>query len=284
MELIDSHQHFWSVGRGDYGWLLPERTLLYRDYLPEDLKPVLERYSISRCIAVQAAPTVAETEFLLNLCHHHDFIAGVVGWIDLDSDDFIQTYARLRMDPAFIGIRPMLQDLEDDWILRPRVLQNLSVLVDDSFTIDLQARPRHLKHLCTLLERYPKLRAVIDHAAKPFIAKGLVEPWKTELSLLAEHEAVYCKVSGLITEARQNRWVLDDFRPYVEHLVAKFGPSRLMFGSDWPVCLESGQYEDVWRIAHESLPQGLTDDDYDRIFGGCADDFYGCSKNFVVAN
>lgn len=274
MERIDAHQHFWRIDRSDYGWLTQTQGVLYKDYLPKHLSPILDAYNINRCITVQAAPTIAETEFLLQLCEEHDFIAGVVGWIDLDSDDFESQYSRLRIHPGFIGLRPMIQDLDDDYLLRPRVLRHLGIVVKDSFPIDFQARPRHLRVILKVLEKYPSLRGVLDHGAKPNIADAVMEPWMEDISRIAEFDSITCKLSGLITEAKEQQWGIDDFRPYVHHMIDSFGPERVMFGSDWPVCLGSGTYDDVWSISKNSLNGCLTEQECEWIYGVSAIRFY----------
>ena len=270
---IDAHQHFWRVERGDYGWLTPAQGVLYRDYMPEDLLPELRSFGISRCVAVQAAPTVAETEFLLDLAEKHDWIAGVVGWLDLDSDACLGDYERLRRCAKFVGVRPMIQDLDVRWLLRPRVLRHLRALADDGFPVDLQARPRYLPVLKEVLTRVEGLRAVIDHAAKPFIAEGTLDPWREQMAELARFESLYCKLSGLITEGKQGAWTHADFAPYVRHVAAVFGVERVMFGSDWPVCLISGSYAQVWDVLRHALPE-LAADGAEHVYGRSAAAFY----------
>jgi len=276
---IDAHQHYWKTERNDYGWLTPETGLLYKDYLPEQLHGHLNKHAIDRTIVVQAAPTVEETEFLLSLCEQDPTLAGVVGWIDLEADDFRETYARLRQNPYFVGIRPMLQDLPDDrWILRPKVLEALQVLAADRFAIDLLAKPRHLPHIVELLERVPDLHAVVDHIAKPFIKDRIMEPWGEHIRQIAAYGNVFCKLSGMVNEADTD-WKPDDFVPYVRHVVEAFGPDRLLFGSDWPVCLLAASYDQVIGLVQQTLPSTLTADELEAIFGGNAIRFYGLDRN-----
>ncbi len=272
---IDAHQHYWKTERNDYGWLTPESGPLYADYMPDDLRPHLQANGIDKTIVVQAAPTVAETEFLLSLCEREKTLAGVVGWLDLDADDFPEQFARLRSNRYFVGIRPMLQDLDDDaWILRPRVIQSLKRLADEQFPIDLLIFPRHLPHIITLLEQLPGLRAVIDHLAKPGIKDGVLDPWRDDIAAIARHANVYCKLSGMVTEADMRHWKTADFVPYVHHVFDVFGPQRVMFGSDWPVCLLAADYSQVCRLLADALPQRLSERDRSAIFGGNAIDFY----------
>jgi L-fuconolactonase len=275
MMRIDSHQHFWSVARGDYGWLTPDKGILYQDYLPSRLKPELEKVNIDRTILVQAAPTLEETEFLLGLNDKHDFIAGVVGWIDLDSEMFKDHYYRLRECAGFVGIRPMLQDLADDWILRPLVMKNLKFLMDENFPVDLQVRSRHLPYILRLLTELPDLRAVIDHAAKPPIAQGVMEPWKEHMAQIGKHKNIMCKLSGLVNEAGITAGRKSDIlKPYVQHVVEAFGTQSIMYGSDWPVCLLADQYEDVYRTLLYTLPEIISESELSDVFGGNAARFY----------
>jgi L-fuconolactonase len=272
---IDAHQHFWKVSRGDYGWLNSDLDRLYRNFLPEDLMPHLDEHQIDYTILVQAAPTQEETDFLLQLYNETSFVAGVVGWLDLESPRFKEDFYKYLSQPGFIGIRPMLQDLEDDsWILRPQVMKNVEILVAEDFPIDILILPRHLPHILKLLEAFPTLRAVIDHAAKPDIATGNMYPWKDYISQIGVYEQVMCKLSGLITEADHQSWKVEDLIPYVQHVIDVFGPSSVLYGSDWPVCLLAGSYRDVFTALHQTLSSSLTNDELAAIFGENAQRFY----------
>ncbi|GFZ79560.1 hydrolase [Paenibacillus marchantiophytorum] len=275
---IDAHQHYWLTERGDYGWLTPEQGILFANYMPEQLADAGQRHHFEHTIVVQAAPTVAETEFLLSLYEEHDSIAGVVGWLDLDSPQFPEQYAKLRKHQGFVGFRPMLQDLEDDWILRPRVLDHLKRVIEDEFPLDLQLRPRHLPYILELLRKFPTLRAVVDHAAKPFIAAGLIEPWKSQLAELAAFPHIMCKLSGLVIEANHPAWRWEDLAPYVHAVVDIFGPDRIMFGSDWPVCLLASSYDEVYEALLQALPAHLSEEAHLALFGDNAARFYGVGE------
>lgn len=271
--MIDAHQHFWRLDRRDYGWLDGAPPLLRRDYLPGDLEPLLKRYGVTGTILVQAAPTIAETEFLLDLAEAHDFIAGVVGWADLEADSFQADLQKLAARSKFVGLRPMLQDIHDDrWILRPAVLASLEHMASVDIAFDALTYPRHLPFVSEALERVPGLRAVVDHMSKPPIATGQAEPWQSSIARLATLPDVHCKLSGLITESGHGSWSVADLVPYVDHVVACFGPERLMWGSDWPVCRLAGEYGDVLASAMLALPSGLRGDP--RVFGGNAARFY----------
>lgn len=272
---IDSHQHFWKAARGDYHWMSDKVPVLCRDYLPDDLRPWLAKHKIDKTILVQAAQTKAETDFLLKLAEENDFIAGVIGWLDMDSPDFSKELAIYSKKPKFLGVRPMLQDLaDDDWILRPRVRESLKEIEDRGMPFEFLTYTRHLPHVLKVLERFPKLHAVVDHVSKPEIKNKKTAPWRSLMSAVAEHQNVYCKLSGMITEADFKSWTAEDLRPYVEHVVDCFGFERVMFGSDWPVCLLAGSYDQVLGALHTILKPKLDAQRDAAVFGGNAARFY----------
>lgn len=272
---IDSHQHYWKPARGDYHWMSPAAPVLYRDYLPEDLRPSLEKHRIDKTVLVQAEQTVAETDFLLDLAAANDSIAGVVGWLDMGDPGFAQKFEHYKTHPKFVGLRPMLHDIADDqWILRPEVLDALGVVVDSDFAFDFLTFPRHLPFVLQALESVPGLRAVVDHISKPDIRGKQLEPWKTLIAEAAGYPNLYCKLSGMITEADHERWSIDDLRPYIEHVVDCFGMDRVMFGSDWPVCLLAGSYDQVIEALEEDLSGRLDKDAERKVFGENAIRFY----------
>jgi len=273
--MIDSHQHFWTMARGDYGWMGPHVAPLLRDFMPEDLTPLMARTGITRTIAVQAAETEAETAFLLQLAEQIDFIAGVVGWLDMDSDVFPERLDHLGRSPRFVGLRPMLQDLPDDrYILRPRVLRHLGLVADRGLALDVLIFPRHLPHVREALALTPGLRAVIDHMAKPEIAAGTLDPWREGIAAVAALPDVSCKLSGLVTEAPAGSWTPDHLRPYVDHVVDCFGPDRLMFGSDWPVCTLAASYAEVNNAARLLTARHFGPAEMDKLFFANAARFY----------
>lgn len=272
---IDSHQHYWKVERGDYHWMTPAVPVLCRDYLPADLRPSLAEHDIHKTILVQAAQTVAETDFLLDLAAKDDTIAGVVGWLDMDNANFPAEFERYRRNPKFVGLRPMLQDLPDDrWSLRPGVLDSLRVVADGDFPFEFLTYSRHLPFVSQVLESIPKLRAVIDHISKPEIRLHNMEPWKRWIAQLARHPSLYCKLSGMITEADHQSWTADDLRPYIDHVVQCFGFDRIMFGSDWPICLCAGSYSQVIDALRQVLSSRLNHKTEAKLFGGNAIQFY----------
>lgn len=274
MEIIDAHQHYWQIARGDYFWMGPHVAPIMRDYFPADMMQHRDNAGVSRTIVVQAAQTVAETEFLLDLAESNASIAGVVGWVDLDSADAVATLERLARRPKFRGIRPMLQDIEDTFdILKPRQLEALAHLPRLGLTFDALAQPRHLPVVAALADHLPDLAIVVDHGAKPFIARGIIEPWASDMAALARRGNVMCKLSGLVTEVGPD-WTMGQIEPYAAHLLGVFGPGRLMFGSDWPVLDLASTYETWWASAQE-LTRTLSESERAAVFGGNAARFYG---------
>ncbi|HZZ87816.1 MAG TPA: amidohydrolase family protein [Caulobacteraceae bacterium] len=271
---IDAHQHFWRPSRGDYGWLTPEaHPAICRKFLPADLAPLLEDAAIQRTVLVQAAPTAAETDYLLGLAAETPFVAGVVGWADLESADAPRAIEAAAADPKLLGLRPMLQDLNDDaWILRPSLAPAFDAIQAAGLCIDALVTPRHLPHLVRFLAARPDLKVVIDHGAKPDIAAGEIRGWAAQMRALASDAGAHCKLSGLVTEAGEG-WTEARLKPFVEVLLESFGPDRLMWGSDWPVVNEAGGYA-AWRSAAEALTAGCSDAERQMIFGGAAQAFY----------
>jgi L-fuconolactonase len=263
--MLDAHQHFWSVARGDYHWMSPEVGPLYRDFGPDDLAPLLQRAGVTRTIIVQAAETEAETEYMLGIAARTPFVAGVVGWLDMYRTDFPERLAAFRDRPKWVGLRPMLQDHEPELILDPVFLDNLAHVAREKVAFDILTHPRHLPATIEALRRAPGLHGVVDHLSKPAIADRAFEPWAGHMAEIALHPTIHCKISGMITEASRN-WSLDDFRPYVAHVADCFGPQRLIFGSDWPVATLAGSYADVVALARTLLSERFGPDDLRGIF------------------
>jgi L-fuconolactonase len=271
---VDAHQHFWNPGRGDYGWMPKDDPVLSRVYGPADLAPQLATHDIARTVLVQAAPSVAESEYMLGIADACGFVAGVVGWVDFEAPSDRAELERLAGHPLFKGVRPMIQDLPDDaWMLRPDVQWAYEAVAGLGLTFDALGFPRHLDHFLTLLKRHPNLRVVIDHCMKPQIrAPEGFDRWAEGMSRLAGETGAYCKFSALVTEAYPG-WTIEDLRPYARHVLKVFGPERVMWGSDWPVCRLRCEYSD-WRRAAEELTADLSDSDRARVFGGTASEFY----------
>jgi L-fuconolactonase len=272
---VDAHQHFWRVDRGDYAWLSEDQfPNLYRDFLPDDLVPLLTQGRIDRTVLIQAAESVAETEFLLAIADTTPFVGAVVGWVDFTSRQAPAEIARLAEHPRLKGLRPMLQDLPDaNWILREDVQPAIRAVAANGLRFDALIKPPQLSAIRRLLDRYPELPVVIDHGAKPQIAAGIMEPWAGHIRAIARDSQAVCKLSGIATEAGPG-WTVETMRPYVDVLLEAFSPSRLMFASDWPVLTENGDYLG-WLAATEALTAGLSDAENADVYGGVAARFYG---------
>ncbi len=269
MRQVDAHHHVWTIARGDYGWMSPELPIA-RDYALDDLRPLLGE--IDATVLVQAADTEAETEFMLEVARGSaGLVRGVVGWTDLSAPRAPARIAELAAEPLLKGLRPMLQDIDDtEWILRPAVQPGLAAMARHGLRFDALLKPRHLPIIGEIAQRHPELAVVIDHAAKPDIANDAFQPWARHMQRLARDTPWCCKLSGLVTEARAD-WQIDDLRPYVDHLLASFGPDRLMWGSDWPVVTLASNYR-RWRETAQALVLAPM---HDAIFGGTATRFYG---------
>jgi len=272
--MIDAHQHFWELARGDYGWLTPALAPIDRDFGPSDLRPILGRHGIARTVLIQAAPTEAETRYLLDIANRTDFVAGVVGWTDFEAPEAPNRIAALAANPSLLGLRPMVQDIpDDDWLLRPGLAPAFAAMTAHDLVFDALVLPRHLPRLLSVIERHPGLDIVIDHGAKPEIRDRRFEPWASDMRRIAEAPQVVCKLSGLATEAELG-WTVESLRPYIERLLELFGPSRLLWGSDWPVVNLAGGY-DRWRETTEILLAGLAPEEQSAILGGTATRVYG---------
>jgi L-fuconolactonase len=270
---IDAHQHFWRLDRGDYGWLTPALAPLYRDFGPEDLAPLLAQAELGRTILVQAAPTENETRFLLGLAAASPMVAGVVGWVDLDAADAPDRIAALAADRKLVGIRPMIHDITDpDWILKPALAPAIEAITEHGLAFDALVRPIHLPRLARFIDRYSKLRLVVDHGAKPDIAEDGFQPWASDIARIAKCGHTLCKLSGLVTEAGPG-WTVERLRPYVDHLLHCFGPGRLIWGSDWPVVDLAGGYLAWWR-ATTTLLASLSAAERTAVLGVNAARFY----------
>lgn len=271
---LDAHQHFWHYDPVRDGWITPDMGVIRRDFLPDDLAPELRANGMDGCVAVQADPSEDETRFLLELAPAHDFIRGVVGWVDLTSPELDASLARFSGDPLFRGVRHIAQAEADDFLVRDDVTRGIACLGDHGLTFDVLVYERQLPAAVALAERLPDQAFVLDHLGKPRIAEGALEPWATHLRALARHPNVWCKVSGMVTEADWAHWRAADLRPYLDVAFDAFGPERLMFGSDWPVCLVAGGYARVMGLVEEYVG-ALSSGERDALFGGNAARFYG---------
>lgn len=271
--MIDAHVHLWQLARGDYGWLTSDLKAIYQDFGVADLRQRLQAAGVDQAVLVQAAPTIAETEFLLEIAEGTPEIAGVVGWFDFEADTAVEDLAALCKSPWLKSVRPMIQDIADpDWMLKPELDAAFRALLDHDICFDALVLPRHLKQLQSLLARYPDLRVIVDHGAKPLIAQGVIEDWAEDMKAIADSGQIYCKLSGLLTEAGPD-WTAESVRPYVKHLLKSFGPERLVWGSDWPVLRLAGNYQGWFDLAQSYLT-GLSGAERAAIFGENARRFY----------
>lgn len=272
---IDAHQHFWNPARGDYDWMPMDNPTLARSYGPSDLEPHLIANGIDRTVLVQAAATVEETEYMLGIADASARVAGVVGWINFEDRTHAQHLRRLAKHPKFLGVRPMIQDIPDDhWMLRDNVQWAYELIIECDLTFDALGFPRHLESFLTLLTRYADMRVVIDHCMKPQIRSHSDERfshWAAGMTRLAEQTSARCKLSGLVTES--DGWSLETMRPYAMHLLDIFGPERIMWGSDWPVCHLEANYGE-WFACARALTAHLPNAAQAQIFGGTAQVFY----------
>ncbi len=271
--MIDAHQHYWHPARGDYGWMPKDNPILNRPYGPADLAPELAAFGIDQTVVVQAAPTIEETEYLLGIADTTPTVAGVVGWIDFEDARQRSHLERLSNHPKFTGVRPMIQDIPDvNWMLRDDVQWAYETISDLGLVFDALGFPQHLENFLTVSKRYPDMPVVLDHCMKPRIADGEFDAWANGMSALAAETRAYCKLSGLITEASED-WSLDQLRPYTDHVLNRFGPNRVMWGSDWPVCRLRGEYRDWFQTAR-ALTDYLSPEDKSRVFEGTASEAY----------
>jgi L-fuconolactonase len=272
---IDAHQHFWNYSAAEYPWIGPGMERLAHDHLPTDLAPLLAAEGIDGSVAVQARQSVEESRWLLALTEAHPLVKGVVGWVDLRSDRVGDDLQALAANPKFVGVRHVVQDEPDPrFVLGAAFVRGLQQLRQHGLTYDLLLYPNQLAAAIELVGLLPEQPFVIDHLAKPRIAAGELESWEREIRAIARHDNVCCKVSGMVTEAARQGWTPDDFTPYLDVVLDAFGPERLMFGSDWPVCLLAGEYADVAAIARDYFSR-LSAAEQQMIWGDTAARFYG---------
>lgn len=269
---VDAHLHAWRIDRGDYTWIHPDSSL-YRDFSLDELRPRIEE--IDAAVLIQAAPTEAETAYLLEVARASDgFVRGVVGWTDLAAPNAAERVRALAADPLIKGLRPMLQDIEDSyWILREEVKPALRAMAETGLCLDALIQPRHLALLPMLRVFHPELKVVIDHGAKPNIAERAMTPWSDDLARVANETSFMCKVSGLPAQAG-GAWMMNDIRPWFDHVLRTFGPDRTMWGSDWPVIEQTCEYQ-RWHTISKRFVIHLGLEDRAKVMGGNAVRFYG---------
>ena len=271
---IDAHQHFWSYDPQKHDWIDDDMAVIRRDFLPKDLKRIYEKNSIDGCVAVQADQTLDETNFLLDLAMEHDFIKGVVGWADLGSPSVGEVLEKCHENPFIKGWRHVVQgETDHNFLLRPNFLNGISLLERFGYTYDILVFPHQLGAVLEFVKRFPNQKFVIDHLAKPYIKDGFFDGWSTMIREIAKQENVYCKISGMVTEADYHTWTPQQIRPYMELVLQTFGTDRVMFGSDWPVCLVAGTYAQVQQLVADAIA-GLSRFEQENVMGNNALTFY----------
>jgi L-fuconolactonase len=264
---IDAHQHFWKFNTSEYSWISDQMKELKRDFLPDDLLLEINGIKFDGSIAVQARQSLEETRWLLSLAGKHDFIKGVVGWIDLCSDEAENQIREFINNQKFTGVRHVLQDEPDDrFMLTDSFLRGIGILGEYNLIYEILILPKHLSFAEELISGFPNQKFVLDHIAKPFIKGRILSPWKEGIKKLARHQNVSCKLSGMVTEAAWQDWKKEDFIPYLDVVFDAFGPSRLMIGSDWPVCTVSSSYNLTMNIVLDYI-QSLKKTDRDMVTG-----------------
>jgi len=270
---LDAHQHFWSYDAAQYPWI-PPGSPLHRSWLPDDLAALQRPLGFDGSIAVQARQVIEESDWLLGLADQHETVKGVVGWVDLRSDRVEADLERLAQHPKFVGVRHVVQEEPDDaFMLGQDFQRGISKLAAYGLTYDILIFPKQLEAAIRLAENFPAQPFVLDHIAKPPIKAGSVEPWASQIRRLAQFPNVHCKVSGMLTEADHQTWKAAQFQPYLDIVFEAFGLARLMYGSDWPVCLFAGSYQQAYRLV-DDYTRGLTDAERTGLFGGNAATFY----------
>ncbi len=274
--IIDSHHHLWDPSRGDYGWMPKDDPILSRTYDVQEAEEIFAANGVAYSVIVQAAPTVAESDYMLSLADRSRIIAGVVGWVDFEDPSHRSELERLATHPKFRSVRPMVQDIsDDDWVLRSDIRWAFDALHDLDLAFDALGFPRHINRFREIFQRYPDLRVVIDHCLKPEVARGTFDDWAQDIETLARETNACCKLSGLVTEAGDDHGE-DVLRPYVDHVISVFGAERIMWGSDWPVCRLKMEYEN-WLSLARKLTSNLSASQQEAIFKDTCRTFYRLS-------
>ncbi len=273
MQVIDSHQHFWQFDPKQHEWITEEMKALRKDFLPADLGSVLKDNDVGGCITIQVDQTEEETNWLLSLAKKHSFIKGVVGWVDLNAVNVTESLEYFSTFPLLKGFRHILQNELPSFINQPSFVNGISKLRNYNFTYDILIYPKHLQKAYQLCKKNPDQLFVIDHLAKPLIKDAAIDDWKKQLQPFGELENVYCKISGMTTEANWNSWSPHDLKPYLDVVVEVFGTKRIMFGSDWPVCLVASSYHQ-WIQTIRDYFSVFNSDEQEKFYSGNANHFY----------
>ncbi|MEM6800783.1 MAG: amidohydrolase family protein [Bacteroidota bacterium] len=272
---IDAHQHFWDYSQENYGWISDEMPEIKRSFGPSDLKPLLESEKIDGCISVQARQSLEENEYLLGLAEKHDFIKGVVGWVDLCSDRVEEDLLRYKSHRKMKGFRHVLQDEpHDNFMLQDSFIRGVKKSFEYGYTYDILIFERQLKPTIKFLESFDNQSFVLDHLAKPLIKEVKTHNWEAGIRQLAQYENLYCKISGMVTEADWKKWKYEDFLPFLDVVVESFGIDRIMFGSDWPVCLLGSEGYTEMKAIIDRYFEAYSEEDKAKVYGGNAVKFY----------
>lgn len=273
MPVIDAHQHFWKYHPDTHDWISDEMAVIREDFLPADLAPILKQQGVDGCIAVQADQSEAETDFLVSLADSNDLIKGVVGWVDLCAENIRERLQYYHQVPVVKGFRHILQAEDPVFMLQPAFLRGIGALQEYGFTYDILVYPRHLSAAQQLVKQFPNQRFVIDHLAKPDISRGVWKDWAKHMQAISALPNLYCKVSGMVTEANWSSWKKEDLYPYLDIVTEAFGTNRLLYGSDWPVCLLAASYERMMEPVREYY-SNFSAAEQAALFGGNAAAFY----------
>ena len=272
--MIDTHHHLWKYKPKDYGWMDDSMAVLKHDYLPEDLALELQNSGISGTVVIQARQSIDETRWLLELADENSFIKGVVGWLDLRSPDLEKQLMNFAAHPKLVGVRHVIHDEpDDDFMLGADFMKGIAQLEAYELCYDLLLFPRHLSRAVKLVRTFPNQHFVLDHLGKPQIKAGKIERWKNDIARLAGYPNVWCKLSGMVTEADTESWTYEALLPYMEVVMNAFGPERILLGSDWPVCRLAGEYSEVLNVVHEFI-KSLKNSDQEKILYRNAVDCY----------
>ena len=273
MQVIDSHQHFWKYNSERHSWISEEMAAIQKDFLPDNLENVLLKNKVYGCVTVQANQNDEETNWMLSLAEEHSFIKGIVGWVDLQAPNIIERLQYFSSFPKLKGFRHILQDEEPSFLQQPSFVRGISYLKNFNFTYDILIYPKHLKAALELVKKFPEQKFVINHLGKPAIAQGHYCEWEKDITSFSEFENVYCKISGMVTEADWNTWTSENLRPYLDTVIKTFNTKRIMFGSDWPVCLLAASYE-KWLQTVQQYFSSFSKNEQEDFFSGNAKQFY----------
>ncbi|MCF7567866.1 amidohydrolase family protein [Sabulilitoribacter arenilitoris] len=270
---IDAHQHFWKFDPIRDAWIDESMQIIRKDFLPKDLKPILKQNDIDGCVAIQADQSETETEFLLDCAAKNSFIKGVVGWVDLRAENVESRLEFYSKNTLFKGVRHIVQAEANDFMLGKDFQNGISKLEQFNLTYDILIFPPQIESAIDLVNKFPNQKFVIDHIAKPYIRLGKIDNWKTKMIELSKAQNVYCKVSGMVTEADLKHWKTSDFTPYLDVIFSTFGTDRILYGSDWPVCLLAAKYEQQLQLVQDYI-KGFSENDKTKILGSNAIKFY----------